>query len=47
MKTLVVKYAILSPTMDAKACVVGAPKMLKNAGIKNVKDSCWATQKIH
>jgi hypothetical protein len=42
MKTFVVNSAILSPTMDAKACAIGAPKMLKNAGVENVKvTSCY------
>ena len=42
MKTFVVNSAILSPTMDTKACAVGAPKMLKNAGVENVKvKSCY------
>ena len=42
MKTFVVNSAILTPTMDAKACAVGAPKMLKNAGVENVKvKSCY------
>ena len=42
MKTFVVNSAILTPTIDAKACAVGAPKMLKNAGVENVKvKSCY------
>jgi hypothetical protein len=42
MKTFVVNSAILSPSMDAKACAVGAPKMLMDAGIKNAKvKSCY------
>jgi ribosomal protein S11 len=42
MKTFVVNSAILSSNMDAKACAVGAPKMLKDAGVENVKvKSCY------
>jgi hypothetical protein len=42
MKTFVVNSAILSPSMDAKACAVGAPKMLMDAGVKNAKvKSCY------
>jgi hypothetical protein len=42
MKKFVVNSAILTPTMDAKACAVGAPKMLKDAGVENVKvKSCY------
>jgi hypothetical protein len=42
MKTFVVNSAILSPSTDAKACAVGAPKMLKDSGVENVKvKSCY------
>ena len=42
MPTFVVNSAILRPTMDAKACALGAPKMLMQAGIKAVKlRSCY------
>jgi ribosomal protein S11 len=42
MKTFVVNSAILNSNTDAKACAVGAPKMLKDAGIENVKvKSCY------
>jgi hypothetical protein len=42
MKTFVVNSAILTPTMNAKACAVGAPKMLRNAGVETVKvKSCY------
>jgi hypothetical protein len=42
MKTFVVNSAILSPAMDAKACAIGAPKMLMEAGAKNAKiKSCY------
>jgi hypothetical protein len=42
MKSFVVNSAILSPSMDAKACAVGAPKMLMDAGVKNAKvKSCY------
>ena len=42
MKKFLVNSAILSPNMDPMACAVGAPKMLINAGIKDVKiRSCY------
>ena len=42
MKKFVVNSAILTPNMDAKACAVGAPTMLKDSGVKNVKvKSCY------
>ncbi len=42
MKKFLVNSAILSPNMDPMACAVGAPKMLMNAGVKDVKiRSCY------
>jgi len=42
MPTFVVNSAILKPQNDPKACATGAPKMLANAGIKDVKlRSCY------
>ena len=42
MKKFLVNSAILSPNMDPMACAVGAPKMLMNAGIRDVKiRSCY------
>ena len=42
MPTFVVNSAILRPPMDAKSCAVGAPKMLMQAGVRNVKlRSCY------
>jgi hypothetical protein len=42
MKTFVVNSAILRPSIDAKACAVGAPKMLMEEGVKNAKvTSCY------
>jgi hypothetical protein len=42
MKKFIVNSAILSSSLDPMACAVGAPKMLLNAGIKDVKiKSCY------
>ena len=42
MPTFIVSSAILRPTQDPKACAVGAPKMLMQAGIRNIKlRSCY------
>jgi nitrate reductase NapAB chaperone NapD len=42
MKKFIVNSAILSSNLDPMACAVGAPKMLMNAGIKDVKiKSCY------
>jgi hypothetical protein len=42
MATFIVSSAILRPAQDPKACAVGAPKMLVQAGIKNVMlRSCY------
>jgi hypothetical protein len=42
MPTYIVNSAILKPAQDPKACAVGAPKMLSNAGIQNVTvKSCY------
>ena len=42
MPTFILNSAILRPTQDPKACAVGAPKMLMQAGIRNVKlRSCY------
>jgi hypothetical protein len=42
MKKFIVNSAILPSSMDPMACAVGAPKMLMNAGVKDVKiKSCY------
>jgi hypothetical protein len=42
----VVNSAILPAGMDPMACAVGTPKMLENAGIKNVRvKSCYCCGK--
>ena len=42
MPTFIVSSAILRPAQDPKACAVGAPKMLVQAGIRNVTlRSCY------
>jgi nitrate reductase NapAB chaperone NapD len=42
MKKFVINSAILPGNMDPMACAVGAPKMLRNAGIKDAKiKSCY------
>ena len=42
MPTFIVSSAILRPAQDPKACAVGAPKMLMQAGIRNIKlRSCY------
>ena len=42
MKKFIVNSAILPGSMDPKACAMGAPKMLANAGIKDAKiKSCY------
>ncbi len=42
MPMFVVNTAILRPLQDPKACAVGAPKMLMQAGIKGLKlRSCY------
>jgi hypothetical protein len=42
MKTFVVDSAILRPSEGLKACAEGAPKMLHEAGVRNVKlKSCY------
>ncbi len=42
MKKFIVNSAILSSELDPMACAMGAPKMLMNAGVKNVKiKSCY------
>ncbi len=42
MKKFIVNSAILSSDLDPMACAVGAPKMMMNAGIKDVKiKSCY------
>lgn len=42
MPTFIVSSAILRPIQDPKACAVGAPKMLMQAGIRNIKlRSCY------
>ncbi len=42
MNKFIVNSAILSSDLDPMACAVGAPKMMMNAGIKNVKiKSCY------
>lgn len=42
MTTFIVNSAILKPQNDPKACATGAPKMLANAGIKDVTlRSCY------
>jgi hypothetical protein len=42
MPTFIVSSAILRPAKDPKACAVGAPQMLMQAGVKNVKvRSCY------
>ena len=42
MGKFLVTSGILSPNMDPMACAVGAPKMLVNAGVKNVAiRSCY------
>lgn len=37
IKTFTVNSAILGTSKDAKACAVGAPSMLKDAGVDKVK----------
>jgi hypothetical protein len=42
MKKFIVNTAILPSNLDPMACAVGAPKMLMNAGVKDVKiRSCY------
>jgi nitrate reductase NapAB chaperone NapD len=42
MKKFIVNSAILSSNLDPMACAIGAPKMLMNAKIKDVKiTSCY------
>jgi hypothetical protein len=42
MPTFIVSSAILRPAQDPKTCAVGAPKMLMQAGIRNVTlRSCY------
>jgi hypothetical protein len=42
MPIFIVNSAILRPVQDPKSCAMGAPKMLIQAGIKNVKlRSCY------
>ncbi len=42
MKKFIVNTAILPSSLDPMACAVGAPKMLMNAGVKDVKiKSCY------
>ncbi len=42
MKKFIVNSAILSSELDPMACAMGAPKMLMNAGVKDVKiKSCY------
>ncbi len=36
MPTYIVNTAILRPAQEPKACAVGAPKMLMQAGFKNI-----------
>jgi hypothetical protein len=42
MPTFIVNTAILRPLQDPRACAVGAPKMLLNSGVKNLRvRSCY------
>jgi hypothetical protein len=42
VKKFIVNTAILPSNLDPMACAVGAPKMLMNAGVKDVKiRSCY------
>ncbi len=42
MPTFIANSAILRPAQDPKACAVGAPNMLMQAGIRNLKlRSCY------
>ncbi len=42
MKKFIVNSAILSSSLNPMDCAVGAPKMMMNAGIKDVKiKSCY------
>ncbi len=42
MPTYVVNTAILRPVQDPKACAIGAPKMLMQAGVRNIRlRSCY------
>ncbi len=42
MKKFIVNTAILPSSLDPMACAVGAPKLLMNAGVKDVKiRSCY------
>jgi hypothetical protein len=42
MPTFIVNTAILRPRQEPMACATGAPKMLMNSGIRNVKlRSCY------
>jgi hypothetical protein len=46
MKTVIVNSAILPKEMDPVACAMGTPKMLKTAGIKDIKvNTCYCCGK--